>query len=51
MTAIIASCCDLRRPLLIVVPLEGGPDLASMLEDSVVKPMQESFQAFMRKLR
>jgi hypothetical protein len=31
--------------------LEGGPDLVSMLEESVMKPMQESFQAFMRKLR
>ncbi len=29
----------------------GGPDLVSMMEESFVKPMQENFQALMRKLR
>ena len=29
----------------------GGPDLVSMLEESLMKPMQENFQAIMRKLR
>ena len=29
----------------------GGPDLVSMLEESLMKPMQENFQAMMRKLR
>jgi hypothetical protein len=29
----------------------GGPNLVSMLEESFMKPMQENFQAMMRKLR